>query len=416
MGISTGYAQNRSTTAPTLTTLTEAQQRRMTPIVAAVQRNLPSVVNISAILRDKRDRKATSVGSGSVIHPHGYILTNAHVVENAENANHLRVVMSDQQELTAAILASIPDDDIAILRVQNEKKIPLPSVVLGTSKDLMVGETAIAIGNPVGLGHSATTGIISAVGRELSPKEKTTFHNIIQTDAAINPGNSGGPLLNLLGEQIGVNTAIRSDAQNVGFAISVDRVVELLPALLSPQGSGRPAVGIEWLPNLPQPTIRDVVACSVASAAGLQKNDLVVKIGTLDKPSLLDVLVEILEAPAGVEIPMHIKRGSSVIVSSIKIPSNSEKDGIALALALWGMRLAESKNGFVVVEVTPDSAAARAGVLPKDRLVRVGPFVVQKSDELSVAIDEAKSGEPVRLRLLRTTSGGSVEVDVYVPR
>lgn len=416
MGISTGYAQNRSTTAPTLTTLTEAQQRRMTPIVAAVQRNLPSVVNISAILRDKRDRKATSVGSGSVIHPHGYILTNAHVVENAENANHLRVVMSDQQELTAAILASIPDDDIAILRVQNEKKIPLPSVVLGTSKDLMVGETAIAIGNPVGLGHSATTGIISAVGRELSPKEKTTFHNIIQTDAAINPGNSGGPLLNLLGEQIGVNTAIRSDAQNVGFAISVDRVVELLPALLSPQGSGRPAVGIEWLPNLPQPTIRDVVAGSVASAAGLQKNDLVVKIGTLDKPSLLDVLVEILEAPAGVEIPMHIKRGSSVIVSSIKIPSNSEKDGIALALALWGMRLTESKNGFVVVEVTPDSAAARAGVLPKDRLVRVGPFVVQKSDELSVAIDEAKSGEPVRLRLLRTTSGGSVEVDVYVPR
>lgn len=280
----------------------------------------------------------------------------------------------------------------------------------------MVGETAIAIGNPVGLGHSATTGIISAVGRELSPKEKTTFHNIIQTDAAINPGNSGGPLLNLLGEQIGVNTAIRSDAQNVGFAISVDRVVELLPALLSPQGSGRPAIGIEWLPNLPQPTIRDVIAGSVASAAGLQKNDLVVKIGTLDKPSLLDVLVEILEAPAGAEIPLQVKRGSSVVTSSIKIPSNSDKDGIALALALWGMRLTESKNGFVVVEITPDSAAARAGVLPKDRLVRVGPFVVQKSDELSVAIDEAKSGEPVRLRLSRTTSGGNVEVDVYVPR
>ena len=229
--------------------LTPAQQRRVTPIVDVVRQQLDAVVNVSAThivteggddtFEQPREMRENSVGSGAVIHPAGYVLTNAHVVARA---SELTVIFADGHKLPAELVATLPEEDVAIIKVA--PPAPLQAITLGRSDDLMVGETVVAIGNPVGLEHSVTSGIISAVGREMKASGGVSFKDIIQTDAAINPGNSGGPLLNILGAQIGVNTAIRTDAQNVGFAIPIDRVRALLPRLLAVEAKSRVRLGL----------------------------------------------------------------------------------------------------------------------------------------------------------------------------
>ena len=141
-----------------------------------------------------------------------------------------KVIFADQREFEARVVAIDHERDLAILKIDpSESLMPLR---LGRSTDLMVGETAIAIGNPLGYEHTVTAGVISALDRTLEISSDLSFHGLIQTDASINPGNSGGPLLNVLGELIGINTAIRGDAQNIGFAIPVDQLRSVLPELL----------------------------------------------------------------------------------------------------------------------------------------------------------------------------------------
>src|SRR5262249_22918854 len=137
----------------------------------------------------------------------------------------------DGQKLKAELVATDPDADLAILKIKSDK--PLPRLELGDSSDLMIGEPVIAVGNPLGYSHSVSTGIVSAIHRDLGDTG-TKLSDLIQTDAAINPGNSGGPLLNAYGQVIGINTAIRGDAQNIGFAIQVNRLRDLIPSLMNP--------------------------------------------------------------------------------------------------------------------------------------------------------------------------------------
>jgi serine protease Do len=182
-----------------------------------------------------RQRRATSLGSGFVVHGDGYIVTNNHVIDRALK---IEVEMLDGRKFTARLIASDASADLAILKVDSDK--PLPAIELGDSSDLMIGEPVIAVGNPVGLSHTVSTGIVSAIHRDLrseadrDPEHPSALGDLIQTDAAINPGNSGGPLLNAYGQVIGINTAIRSDAQNIGFAIEVNRLRELIPELMNP--------------------------------------------------------------------------------------------------------------------------------------------------------------------------------------
>ncbi|MDP7348694.1 MAG: trypsin-like peptidase domain-containing protein, partial [Phycisphaeraceae bacterium] len=208
---------------------------RRTPVVRVFEQSRNAVVNISTTqivqLRDplgfdlfeqffhmprRRTFRRQSVGSGFVLHEAGYIVTNAHVV--ARTAER-KVLFADERAFDAQVVALDHEHDLAVLKIDADG--PLATLPLGTSHDLMVGETVIAIGNPLGLSDTVTAGVISAVDRELEFGDGKSFKGLIQTDASINPGNSGGPLLNILGDLIGVNTAMRGDAQNIGFAIPV---------------------------------------------------------------------------------------------------------------------------------------------------------------------------------------------------
>ncbi|MBW1759504.1 MAG: trypsin-like peptidase domain-containing protein, partial [Deltaproteobacteria bacterium] len=204
---------------------------RENAVVKAVRRVSPAVVNINSeyTVRDRtnpfssfgsdpffdsffkdffdpgfeRKYKRTSLGSGVIIDgKEGYILTNAHVIEKTGT---IKVVLKDEREFEARIIGADPDSDLAVLRIHS--KTSLPAIEMGSSDDLMIGETVIAIGNPFGFSNTVTTGVISAVSRNIKTEDRV-YHNFIQTDASINPGNSGGLLLNIKGELIGINTAI----------------------------------------------------------------------------------------------------------------------------------------------------------------------------------------------------------------
>src|SRR5438477_1436525 len=218
---------------------------RRTPVVVVAHNVLPSVVNIqteSTIRRREvdpffdpfgffggRDRTYTSqaLGSGFVWSKDGIIVTNNHVVEGA---SQISVTMQDGTTVPAKLIGVDPDSDVAVLRVDSKNLAPAP---IGTSSDLLIGETVVAVGNPFGLSGSVTTGVVSATGRSVPSKEEgRTFTDFIQTDASINPGNSGGPLLNIEGKGIGINVAIYARGQGIGFAIPVDRAKKVIGDLL----------------------------------------------------------------------------------------------------------------------------------------------------------------------------------------
>src|SRR5256886_14300868 len=204
--------------------------------------------------RPREDARAT--GSGVLVDPKGYILTNNHVIENAQD---IIVRLSDQRKFTAKLVGRDPKSDIAVLKVDAPR--PLPAAELGDSDHLRVGQWAIAIGNPFGLDRTVTVGIISAAARP--PVGVATYENFIQTDASINPGNSGGPLLNLDGKVIGINTAIVAAGQGIGFSIPINEAKAVMAQLIA---KGRVVRG--WLGVV----IQDVTD-ELASSFGVKERE-----------------------------------------------------------------------------------------------------------------------------------------------
>jgi S1-C subfamily serine protease len=228
-----------------------ADYERETPVVRAVRKVSPAVVNINTeytaqaspfgnmdpffemFFKDffeplpKRQYKGTSLGSGVIIDgKRGLILTNAHVISKGGT---IKVILNDTREFQAKVVGADPDTDLAVLRISSPS--PLPALEMGNSDDLMIGETVFAIGNPFGFSNTVTTGVISAIGRSIR-SDQNVFHDFIQTDASINPGNSGGPLLNIKGELIGINTAIYAKAQGIGFAIPISKAKKIVAELV----------------------------------------------------------------------------------------------------------------------------------------------------------------------------------------
>ena len=423
------YLPLARTTAPSPAgPYTPAQRARVTPVVEAVRRNRDAVVNVAAThiveVRDQgfldffdtqlsRRVKTHSVGSGAVIHPDGYILTNAHVIAQASS---LQVIFADKSTLPATVVASLPNEDLAILRVHPNR--PLEAVRLGRSNDLMVGETTIAIGNPLGLGQTVTTGVVSALGRELQENDDVTFHDIIQTDAAINPGNSGGPLLNVLGELVGVNTAIRTDAQNVGFAIPVDRVRALLPALLGVKTRGRYRLGIVWGDEALDPEQRRGVVIarvennSPAQGALLRPGELVTRVAGRPTPSLVDALVATLEQPPGRMFPVTVSDGGVAREARLMIEALPKPDGRRLAWRHFGIRvkrlapeeadrLGLRSSALVIADVGRRGPAAEVGLQRGDLIVQIGRYGVPDFDTLGELIDQVVPGDDVPFTVVR---------------
>jgi serine protease Do len=249
----------------------------------------PAVVFVRTLqerrgLSGRRQVVGEGLGSAFVFDPNGLILTNNHVIEGA---SEIRVIFGRKKEMEATVVGRDPPTDIAVLRVAAAN---LPHVPLGDSDGTRVGDWVIAIGNPFGLSHTVSAGIISAKGRtnqDVKGLDEAGYYDFLQTDASINPGNSGGPLLDMGGRVVGINTAIRAQANNIGFAIPVNMVKELLPTLLKHGKIERSAIGVHVSALMPEDIgrltlaneagaiVRFVVPGGPADKAGLRADDVI---------------------------------------------------------------------------------------------------------------------------------------------
>lgn len=269
------------------------------------------------------ERIERGTGSGFILRADGRVLTNAHVVEGAER---VKVTLKDGQVYAGQVVGVDPMTDVAVVKI-NAKNLPV--VVLGQSDHLLPGEWAIAIGNPLGLDNTVTVGIISALGRSSSevgvPDKRVKF---IQTDAAINPGNSGGPLLNAQGEVIGVNTAIRADAQGLGFAIPIQTAQRIAEQLFSRGKIEHPYLGIHMVtltPDVQQELLKAkdlpfrltadqgvliirVMEKSPALQAGLKAGDIIVAVGGRQVNTAADVQEQVEASQIGADLSLEIRR------------------------------------------------------------------------------------------------------------
>ncbi len=264
-----------------------------------------SVVNITSVAL-RRDffsldvfRMPQGSGSGFLWDRRGHVVTNFHVINHG---NEFSVTLSDRTSWNAKVIGAAPDKDLAVLRIEAPAASLVP-LTLGRSDDLAVGQRVLAVGNPFGLDHSLTTGVVSALGRELGSPSGRTIHDVIQTDAAINPGNSGGPLLSSSGKLIGVNSAIYSPSgasAGVGFAVPVDTVRRLVPQLIEHGKPIEPDIGVVWLSDsvavrlgLAGAVIYEVAQDSPAERAGLRG----IRMSRQDRVLLGDVVVAVEGRP-----------------------------------------------------------------------------------------------------------------------
>ncbi len=409
---------------------------RASPVVKVFREASPAVVNIATTtvvtarqplgldrifdelfdLPSARPRQyeAHSVGSGFLIHAQGYVVTNAHVVDRVSEC---KVIFVDGTALPATPVALDRRNDLAVLKVDAER--PLPHLRLGRSDDLMPGETVIAIGNPLGYQHTVTSGIVSALDRELRFSRDVVYSGLIQTDASINPGNSGGPLLNVLGELIGINSAIRGDAQNIGFAIPVDRLREVLPEMLDIERLRRVKLGLHFTgrtdPGSPAgAVIHRVDPASPAAQAGLRPGDVVTAIDGIKTPDFIDAFPVLEAAPVGKALKLSIRRAQEQPrEADVTLAEAPKPDGAKLMFARFGIRVQELSRqdlnrlrlrqpiGLLVAEVAPASDARREGVAAGDLVTSVAGFPVTTLDGLGHLLEQVKTDDAVPMRFVR---------------
>ncbi len=405
----------------------ELRARRRNFVVDVVEQVRPSVVNISSTQKVKVRRPSifgrffdeifdypqVSSGSGFVIHQNGYIVTNHHVV--ARSADH-RVKFGDGREYEATVVATDPRHDLAILKV--EPSSPLQPLKLGQSDDIMIGEYAIAIGNPFGLENTVTMGVISAVDRTLSFDEEVEYRNLIQTDAGINPGNSGGPLLNAVGELIGVNTAIRRDAENVGFAIPVNQLRALLPEILNIEGLERVEFGLRVAGEVAE--VVDVVPESPADKAGLEVGDVVLRVDREAVARDVDFHIAMLGHGAGDVVDIGFTRDGKVREAKVRLTKAKPPDGAKLALEKLGLELEEispkaesrfglRRNAGLVVTGVDYQIFDRRQINRGDLLVLVGRYRAWPPERLGMLLQDVDEGDPIDVEFLRFYNDGSVD-------
>ncbi len=270
-----------------------ASNPRETPLVRALRKARKTVVNIhsrktartgDSLFGNAKGRKVNGMGTGILIDARGYIVTNHHVVDGVDS---LRVTLVDGSTYAASIVVYDRARDLAVIRIKPTKSLPV--MPMGTSSDLMLGESVIAVGNAFGYENSVTSGIISALSRDVEVNEKQSYKNLIQTDASINPGNSGGPLINMAGEVIGINVAIRAGAQRIGFAIPIDDARKVLAELLSIKRIDHHYHGLVTK-DVKSGKRRELVVSaaepkSPSAEAGFQDGDVVLKV---DKTAVVD--------------------------------------------------------------------------------------------------------------------------------
>jgi serine protease Do len=374
---------------------------RKSPVVKAVARVQASVVNISSEKKagstsrwpfsaeESARPRVNGMGTGVLIDGRGYILTNQHVVDRV---NTIEAHLADGTSYLARVVQQDRETDLALIKIEAGR--PLPSVPIGTSSDLMVGETVITIGNAFGYENTVSVGIISALKRNVTLSDEQVYRNLIQTDACINPGNSGGPLINIEGELIGINVATRSGAQGIGFALPIDDVKRVAVEMFSTRalaGTWHGLVAGEVTHGDDRKVIlHEVQSGSPAADAGFLPGDHVVKVGDFEVRNALDIERALLEARPGQPTRVAIVRGGKPSEMSLNIKPADRADAARIAAdastalqRALGMKLvpvsaeyvaAASKDlrgGLYILSVLPGSPAARANIQKGDILVGV---------------------------------------------
>ncbi len=431
---------------------------RENAVVKAVRKVSPAVVNISSeyairkrvnpfsgfgmdeffnsFFRDffdpnlERETKRTSLGSGVIIDGKtGLIITNAHVISSA---GIIKVILQNEREYEAQLLGADPEFDLAVLRIKTDD--PLPTIEMGSSDDLMIGETVIAIGNPFGFSHTVTTGVISALNRSIRTEDRV-YHEFIQIDASINPGNSGGPLLDINGELIGINTAIYAKAQGIGFAIPISKAKKIISDLIEYGEVIQAWIGITVqnldeklarylkLPGKNGVLVKSVESKSPAQKAGIYEGDIILSIDNRKILSEEDYQTAMRGFAAGDSLHVHIWRNNrdlTLSVTATVFPMALAED---LAYKLLGIRVenltdqnrhrygATAKKGVVIADIRADSYLSRIGARPGDVIRQIDEFSIHSIEDFRQSVVKYRHKKTIIILLQRGDQGYYITVE-----
>ena len=430
---------------------------RKSAVVLAVEKVSPAVVNISTeelvqrrpnpFSRFQNDffgnffdnffessprsgYKRQSLGSGVIINSEGYILTNEHVVSRASK---IKVTLSNGNEYEAHLIGADSRSDLAAIKIETKEKFPF--IKMGHSDDLMIGETVIAIGNPFGLSHTVTTGVISAASRSLKLEQDRTYQDFIQIDAPINPGNSGGPLLNINGELIGINTAIYQQAEGIGFAIPIDKARRIVDALITYGEAPEAWLGI-FVENITSPLakslnyqksegvlISKISKGSPAEKTGLKPGDIILSLGKHKIKSADDYHSQMSTFTLKNRIELSFWREGkkkTIFLVAQKVPSRLAleitKDWLGFSVSEITRKKIKkyhlfSDEGVVVIDVERGEAADDIGIKEGDLVRRVNRSVVKNLEEFKKAILLARRINNVLLLVQRGRHGYYVNLE-----
>lgn len=399
----------------------------------------------------QEDEPQRGSGSGVIVSPDGYILTNNHVVEGGVNGS-LKVGLFDGREFDARVVGRDSLTDLAVIKIEASD---LPTAAFGNSDDLKVGSLVLAVGNPLGLNYTVTQGIVSALGRgqlNLNRGDGYGIEDFIQTDAAINPGNSGGGLFNLKGELIGVNSAIATRTgyyQGYGFAIPVDLARAVAEDLIEDGRVNRGYIGVTirsmdsklsrglGVPQGKGVLVSDVVKGGAGEAAGVKPNDVILQVDGQDVNSSNHLQSIVARRRAGDDVKLKIFRDGSTIEKTIRLkareengasasnadgaqpnsrPSPSGNGSIAIPQLDMSVRMLDSRtarernvdHGVAVSDVTVYGEAFNEGIREGDVIVGVNRKAVNSPDDLVAVVGSASKGDIILLQLKR--KGGSTDL------
>jgi serine protease Do len=366
--------------------------------------------------------RTQGAGSGVIISHDGYILTNNHVVESAQAVT---VTLADKKEYKAQVVGCDPKTDLAVLKIEAQK--PLPAAVMGDSERLKVGDWVIAIGNPFGLNHTVTSGIVSAKGRVIGAGP---YDDFIQTDASINPGNSGGPLFNMRGEVVGINTAIIPQGQGIGFAIPVNTAKPLIPQLVTKGEVTRGYLGVNiqtitpdlakalQVQNREGALVADVIPGSPAAKGGIKRGDIIIAYDGKPVKDNHDLPARVAATPVDGKVMVTVlrngkKRQLPVKVGKLALEEAKLEQTAQPTEDKWGLQLhdlspqighqfrLQADQGVVVVGVEPGSPAYEAGIQPGDLIVEVNRQPVNSVAEVKKNINKSKQKDHLLLLVQR---------------
>ncbi len=367
----------------------------------------------------KKDRKERSLGSGFIIDAEGHIITNNHVVEGADE---VIVRLSDEREFQAEVLGRDPKTDLALVKIKSSEN--LPYLELGDSADLRIGDWVVAIGNPFGLEHTVTAGILSARGRSIGAGP---YDDFLQTDASINPGNSGGPLLNLNGDVVGINTAIVAGGQGIGFAIPVNMAKGIVNQLKDKGKVVRGWLGVmiqKITPELAKSfdlkdekgaLVADVTAGGPAEKAGIKRGDVIVRFDGRDIKEWSELPLTVADTPVGKKVDVTVVRDGKEKILKAEIEEMTEEQAAAgtapEAGADWGLSvqeltpelanrlgLGQDASGVLVTGVADGSPAAEAGLNPGDLILEINRQEITSLSEYQAAMTKiSKDGSALFL-------------------